>query len=153
MFITSPCPLCECWLSTLKEHGSLKNKHPIAFITEEPKWIGHLYRLSQTNPLPMSCGRHGAEAQGDANLGYRFLQTEIKWMCVLKENIDKKSISGTTKYLTPESWGWVLALLGRFLKPGEPSQGPFQLPGWTSGVQSSQTDLSPFLRECLLPCL
>ncbi len=46
----------------------------------------------------MSCGRHGAEAQGDANLGYRFLQTEIKLMCVLKENIDKKSISGTRKY-------------------------------------------------------
>lgn len=48
--------------------------------------------------LPMSCGRHGAEAQGDANLGYRFLQgvkTEMKkLMCGRKENIDKKSIFG-----------------------------------------------------------
>lgn len=43
-------------------------------------------QVKSNEPLPMSCGRHGAEAQGDANLGYRFLQTEIILMCTKREH-------------------------------------------------------------------
>ena len=83
-----PCPLCECWLNTQMEHGSLEVKREVVRENQTGKlaesipppehsgWVGY---------VPMSWGRHGADAQGDANLGYRFLKDEKVVMLLLTD--------------------------------------------------------------------
>lgn len=74
------------WMLVKYSEGTWKSKKNSSIYYWRAKMNWSSLQVKSNELIPMSCGRHGAEAQGDANLGYRFLQTEIILRCTKREH-------------------------------------------------------------------